>query len=429
MCNNTHRIEIANHPARYDSHFSQGILFIKMKTQQSSLHSITTIAVALLVATNLLLLTACNKAAVAGATAQPAPNLVVSVKTVQTEPVTLKRELSGRTSPLRIAEVRARVNGIIEKRHFVEGAIVEAGELLYEIDPAPYQAQLDTAQANLARAEASYASAHLQAERYKSLVETNAVSRQNYDDANAAALALKAEIAAAKASVRVAAINLGYTRVTAPISGRIGQAEVTEGAYVQQATATLLGTIQQLDTLYVDLNESAEEVLQLKEALASGALKGSNAEDAAIEVILSDGTVYPELGSLQFSDVTVNSTTGTVKLRATVPNPDSKLLPGMFVRARLVEGIDPDAILVSHSLVSRNSKGQATVLLVNDQNTVEQRIIETERSVGNAWLVTGGLKAGELIITDNLQKIRPGMPVQPKSLSSAGAQVSNEPTA
>ncbi|WPJ96452.1 efflux RND transporter periplasmic adaptor subunit [Coraliomargarita algicola] len=403
-----------------------------MKTQQSFPRSITHIAVALLVTTQLLVLAACSEpseASNSSGSAAAAPALVVTVRNVATEAVTLKRELSGRTAPLRIAEVRARVNGIIEKRHFVEGAIVEAGELLYEIDPAPYQAQLDSAKANLARAEASYASAQLQADRFESLVETNAVSRQNYDDAKAAALALKAEIAAAQASVRVAEINLGYTRVTAPISGRIGQAEVTEGAYVQQATATLLGTIQQLDTLYLDLTESAEEVLQLKEALATGELKSADGENTAIEVILSDGTVYPKLGSLQFSDVTVNSTTGTVKLRATVPNPDSKLLPGMFLRARLVEGVDPDAILIPHSLVSRNSKGQATVLLVNAQNTVELRTIETERSIGNAWLVTGGLKVGESIITDNLQKIRPGMTVQPKAQSETDAQNQNQPAA
>ncbi|MDQ8207951.1 efflux RND transporter periplasmic adaptor subunit [Coraliomargarita sp. SDUM461003] len=402
-----------------------------MKTQPSSFRPFTRIAVSLALVGQLLVLSACNQDADTNTSSQAsaAPALPVSVHQVETEPVTLKRELSGRTSPLRIAEVRARVNGIIEKRHFVEGAMVQAGELLYQIDPAPYQAQLDAAQANLERVEASYASAQQQAERYKTLVETNAVSRQNYDDANAAALALKAEIAAAKASLRVAEINLGYTRVTAPITGRIGQSEVTEGAYVQQASATLLSTIQQLDTLYLDLNESAEEVLQLQEDLATGKLENSNKENASIEVILADGSLYPELGSLQFSDVSVNTTTGTVKLRATLPNPDAKLLPGMFLRARLIEGIDPDAILVPHSLVGRNSKGQATVYLVNEQNTVEVRIVETDRSIGNAWLITDGLQAGERIISNNLQKIRPGMAVQPQAATSSDASNDEAPTA
>ncbi|HBR93515.1 MAG TPA: efflux transporter periplasmic adaptor subunit [Opitutae bacterium] len=402
-----------------------------MKTQPSSFRPFTRIAVSLALVGQLLVLSACNQDADTNTSSQAsaAPALPVSVHQVETEPVTLKRELSGRTSPLRIAEVRARVNGIIEKRHFVEGAMVQAGELLYQIDPAPYQAQLDAAQANLERVEASYASAQQQAKRYKTLVETNAVSRQNYDDANAAALALKAEIAAAKASLRVAEINLGYTRVTAPITGRIGQSEVTEGAYVQQASATLLSTIQQLDTLYLDLNESAEEVLQLQEDLATGKLENSNRENASIEVILADGSLYPELGSLQFSDVSVNTTTGTVKLRATLPNPDAKLLPGMFLRARLIEGIDPDAILVPHSLVGRNSKGQATVYLVNEQNTVEVRIVETDRSIGSAWLITDGLQAGERIISNNLQKIRPGMAVQPQAATSSDASNDEAPTA
>ena len=402
-----------------------------MKTQPSSFRPFTRIAVSLALIGQLLVLSACNQDADTNTSSQAsaAAALPVSVHQVETEPVTLKRELSGRTSPLRIAEVRARVNGIIEKRHFVEGAMVQAGELLYQIDPAPYQAQLDAAQANLERVEASYASAQQQAERYKTLVETNAVSRQNYDDANAAALALKAEIAAAKASLRVAEINLGYTRVTAPITGRIGQSEVTEGAYVQQASATLLSTIQQLDTLYLDLNESAEEVLQLQEDLATGKLESSHKKNASIEVILADGSLYPELGSLQFSDVSVNTTTGTVKLRATLPNPDGKLLPGMFLRARLIEGIDPDAILVSHSLVGRNSKGQATVYLVNEQNTVEVRTVETDRSIGNAWLITDGLQAGERIISNNLQKIRPGMAVQPQAATSSDASNDEAPTA
>ncbi|MGZ0656052.1 efflux RND transporter periplasmic adaptor subunit [Coraliomargarita sp. W4R53] len=348
----------------------------------------------------------------AATTSATAPQAMpVEVQTVKIESVTLHRELPGRTSPFRVAQVRARVSGIIEKRHFEEGSEVKAGELLFEIDPAPYQAQLDSAQANLARAQASYEASQSQAERFKKLVKTNAISQQNYDDAVASALSLKAEIAAAQAAVDAAQINLDYTKVTAPISGRIGRAEVTEGAYVQQATATLLGTIQQIDTLYVDLNESAEEVLKLKASLASGKLDRTENNSAEVQIILNDGSLLPQTGSLQFSDITVNTSTGTVMLRAIVPNPDNNLLPGMFVRARIVEGTDQNAILVPQSLVSRNSRGDAIVVLVNAENIVEQRTIETKRTVGHAWLVTSGLEEGDRLLTNNLQKVRPGMPV------------------
>jgi membrane fusion protein (multidrug efflux system) len=362
----------------------------------------------------LLSLSACNKeeaAETASAAASPQA-MPVQVLTVKSESVTLHRELPGRTSPFRVAQVRARVNGIIEKRYFEEGSDVTEGQVLFEIDPAPYQAQLDSAKANLARAKASYEAAQLQAERFKQLVKTNAISQQNYDDAQAAALSLKAEIAAAEAAVDAAQINLDYTQVTAPISGRIGRAEVTEGAYVQQATATLLGTIQQIDPLYVDLNESAEEVLKLKAALKAGKLDQGANGGTEVQVILNDGSVLPQKGSLQFSDVTVNISTGTVMLRAILPNTEGSLLPGMFIRARIVEGINQNAILVPQSLVSRNTRGEPVVLLVNAENIIEQRIIETQRTVGDAWLVTGGLEVGERLLSNNLQKVRPGMPVQ-----------------
>jgi membrane fusion protein (multidrug efflux system) len=339
--------------------------------------------------------------------------------TVETESVTLHRELPGRTSPFRVAQVRARVNGIIEKRLFEEGTDVQAGEVLFEIDPAPYQAQLDSAQANLARAKASYQAAQAQATRFKELVATQAISQQNYDDANASALSLKAEIAAAQAALDAAQINLDYTKVTAPISGRIGRAEVTEGAYVQQATATLLGTIQQIDPLYVDLSESAEEVLRLKASLESGKLDRGQDRLTEVQIILNDGSLLPQTGSLQYSDITVNTSTGTVMLRAIVPNANSNLLPGMFVRARIVEGTDPSAILVQQSLVSRNNRGEPVVTLVNAENIIEQRIIETKRTVGDAWLVTGGLEAGERLLINNRQKVRPGMPVQVVSAEAA----------
>ncbi|WP_269522870.1 efflux RND transporter periplasmic adaptor subunit [Coraliomargarita parva] len=377
-------------------------------------HTLTlskTVSFAALLALSLLF-TGCQEEEAAGAVQAQAAPMPVTVMTVQQQAVALARELPGRTSPYRMAEVRARVNGIVEKRLFEEGTDVESGQVLFQIDPAPYQATYDAAKAALARAEASYASAKSQAERYQELVATNAISKQNYDDAVASEQSLKAQIAAAKADLKAAEINLGYTEVTAPISGRIGRAGVTEGAYVQQAAATLLGTIQQLDPLYIDLNESAEEVLRLKEALASGKLSRSSDGNAKVEVVLADGSLYPHAGSLQFSDVTVNPGTGTVTLRAIVPNPEAKLLPGMFVRARLEEGTDPNAILVPHSLVSRNARGEAVTLVVGSEGTVESRILESQRSVGSAWLVTGGLEPGDRIITNNLQKIRAGMQVQ-----------------
>jgi len=371
------------------------------------------------IAAGLLLVSGCGKS---GSTAPAGPQgLEVSVLTVQPESVTLSRDLSGRTSAHRLAEVRARISGIVQKRLFTEGGDVREGDVLFEIDPAPYQAALDSARASHARAVASLASAQAQAERYKGLVETHAISKQTYDDAVASQLALKADVAAAAAAVRTAEINLGYTRVTSPISGRIGRAEVTEGAYVQQGAATLLATVQQLDPLYVDLTQSADEVLRLKQDLASGRLTRDDRGAARVTVILGDGRTYPQPGSLQFSDVSVNTSTGTVTLRALVPNPDLDLLPGMFVRARLEEGVTPAALLLPQSVVSRNAKGDPTALVVGASDMVELRPLQVSRTVGNRWLVTAGLKAGDRVIVDNLQKIRPGMPVKPVPAATAGA--------
>lgn len=359
----------------------------------------------------LFILLGCKKQE--GAAEISRPVLEVSYMTVKTESVTLSRELPGRTSAYRIAEVRARVDGIVQKRLFEEGAEVNQGEILFHIDPAPYEVELDNAKAMLAKAEASYQAADAQAKRYESLVTSNAVSRQTYDDAVSRVLALEAEIAAGKAAVKGAQIDLDYTRVSSPIHGRIGRAEVTEGAYVRQAEATLMATVQQLDPLYIDLSQSVEEIMHLKEALASGRLKRSEEGEAVFTVILSDGSVYPHSGTLQFSDVTVNPSTGTVTLRGTVPNPDSDLLPGMFVRAKLLEGTDPDAILVPQSLIGRNARGEATLLLVGENDMVELRIVKTARTVGSNWLVSDGLKPGDRIIVNNRQKIRPSQQIKP----------------
>jgi len=337
----------------------------------------------------------------------------VKVLEVKTQSVDLHRELPARLSAYRVAQVRARINGIVQKRLFTEGSLVKEGETLFIIDPAPYQAAVDSAKATLERAKANYASSSAQAKRFKKLIETNAISQQSYDDALALSLASKADVAAAKAALKTAEINLGYTKVTSPITGRIGAAEVTEGAYVQQGTATLLATVQQLDPLYVDMNQSAESVLELRKALESGSLLKNGAASSNVKVTLSNGITYERTGTLEFSDVTVNPTTGTVLLRGTLPNPNMELYPGMFVHASLDEGIDPDAILVPQELVTRNLKGEATVMALGEGNVVKTVIIETEKTVGDQWLVTGGLKAGNKLITSNRQKIRPGAKVQP----------------
>ncbi|ATC64302.1 efflux transporter periplasmic adaptor subunit [Nibricoccus aquaticus] len=365
-----------------------------------------------------IFLAGCGKKSTAAATPPP---LEVAVLTIAPESVTLTQELPGRTSAFRLAEVRARISGIVQKRLFTEGADVKEGDVLFEIDPAPYQAALDSARASLARAEANLVAAQSQADRFKGLVATNAISQQNYDNAIASQLGFAADAAAGKAAVKTAEINLGYTRVTSPISGRIGRAYVTEGAYVQQGTATLLATVQQLDPLYIDLSQSADEVLRLKDALASGRLQRASDGAAKLSLILASNQPYPHPGALQFSDVSVNPGTGSVTLRAIVPNPDANLLPGMFVRARLEEGTSSDAILVPQSVVSRNSKGEATAMIVNAENKVELRVLQTARTVGTRWLVAGGLKPGDRVITNNLQKIRPGAVVKPVPASTASA--------
>jgi membrane fusion protein (multidrug efflux system) len=373
-----------------------------------SLHPLTAAALA-----GLLLATGCGKAGQAARPAATPPALEVHVLTVRPQPVALTQELPGRTSAFRVAEVRARINGIVLHRRFTEGANVKAGDVLYEIDPAPYQAALDSAKANLAKAEAGLASAKAQAARYHDLVGTDAISRQTYDDAVANQLSFAASVAAAQAAVQAAGIDLGYTRVTAPIDGRIGRAEVTEGAYVQQGAATLLATIQQLDPLYVDLTQSADDVLRLKQALASGRLQRPAGTTLSFSLTYGNREPYAEIGALEFSDVSVDPSTGMVTLRGTMPNPHLDLLPGMFVRATIDEGTAPDALLVPQSVVSRNAQGQATVMIVGEGDKVELRVLQTPRAVGADWLVTAGLKPGDRVILDNRQKIRPGSPVKP----------------
>ncbi|HSK00053.1 MAG TPA: efflux RND transporter periplasmic adaptor subunit [Kofleriaceae bacterium] len=356
---------------------------------------------------------ACGKDKPAGPPPAAAQGPVqVGVITVTAQPVTLTRELPGRTSALRVAEVRARVNGIVQKRLFTEGSDVKAGQALFVIDPAPYQAALESAAAQLARAEAGVTSAQSLADRYATLIQSNAISRQEYDDATSRLKIAQADLAGARAAVKTARINLDYTTVAAPIAGRIGRAEVTEGAYVQQAAATLMATVQQLDRVYVDVTVSSADHARMRRAVETGALQTAEGQ-AKVALLLEDGRAYPEAGALQFADVSVDPSTGSISLRAIFPNPRGELLPGMFVRARLEEGTDPSAILLAQRAVSRDQAGRPTALVVGKDGKVELRQLVTDRSIGDAWLVTSGLAVGEQVIVEGLQKVRPGAAVTP----------------
>jgi membrane fusion protein (multidrug efflux system) len=358
----------------------------------------------------LLALVGCGKKAAPPAQTGP---VEVGVVTLAPTSVTLHRELPGRTSAFKVAEVRARVNGIVLRRLFTEGSDVKQGQPLFTIDPAPYRASLESARAQLARAEATVANARLQAQRYGDLVKENAVSRQEYDNAMAALKASEADVSAGRAAVETARINLGYTTVTAPVPGRIGRSAVTEGAYVQAAQATLLATVQQLDPVYVDLTQSSADAMKLRRDLAEGKLQRSEKGGARVKLLLEDGREYAVPGELQFTDVTVDPSTGSIALRALFPNPKGELLPNMFVRARLEEGVKAEALLVPQQAVTRDQKGQPVAMVVNAQKKVERRQLVTDRAVGDAWLVTSGVKAGEQVIVEGLQKVRPGADVNP----------------
>ena len=352
-------------------------------------------------------------------TIAPGP-MEVGILTIKQKPVNLAVELPGRTAAYRIAEVRPQVGGIIKKRLFTEGSEVKAGQLLYQIDPDTYQARFDSAKAALAKADALEHSARLKAERYRTLVQTKAVSDQDQVEMEANWKQAVADVAAAKAAVDSARINLDYTKLTAPISGRIGRSTVTEGALVTAEQATALATIQQLDPLYVDLNQSSTEMLNLKKELSSEQTQHLEKSQSRVKVLFEDGAEYSQPGTLEFSDVTVNQTTGTVILRAIVANPDQRLLPGMFVRARIDKGQRPNAILVPAVSISRNSKGQPMVMLVNKESVVEARIVQTGQNIGDQVLVTEGLSEGEQVIVAGLQKIKPGV-----SVKAAAGVVSN----
>ena len=340
----------------------------------------------------------------------------VGVVTIKNEPLKITTELPGRTSAYRVAEVRPQVSGIILKRNFVEGSDIKAGESLYQIDPATYQASYQSAQGDLAQAEANARIAQLTVKRYKPLLGTKYISQQDYDTAVATAAQNDAAVQAAKANVETARINLAYTKVTSPISGRIGKSAVTEGALVQSAQTTALATVQQLDPMYVDVTQSSDEFMRLRADLESGKLKQNDGK-ANVTLMMQNGNEYSQPGTLEFSDVTVDETTGSITLRAIFPNPDHRLLPGMFVRARLEAGTNPNAILVPQQGVTRNPTGQATAMVVGADNKVEVRSITTSQAIGDKWLVTAGLKPGERVITVGLQRAKAGAQVTPQEVS------------
>jgi membrane fusion protein (multidrug efflux system) len=336
----------------------------------------------------------------------------VTALTVKAESVPLTAELPGRTSPYLIAELRPQVTGIVKERLFKEGSEVKAGQVLYRIDPATYQAAFDSAQANLARAEANLYAARLTAGRYAELVKIEAVSKQANDEADAALKQAQADVGAARAALDRTRIDLGYTRVTSPIAGRISRSTVTPGALVTANQDDALATVQRLDPIYVDLTQSSADMLRMRRDLESGRLQRVAGNAVPVQLVLEDGSVYGVEGKLAFSEVTVDEGTGSVTLRAVFPNPRGELLPGMYVRARLAQGVQDNAIRVPHAAVSRDPKGNATVMLVNAESKVEPRVVKTAQSLGDQWVVTEGLAAGDRVIVEGLQRVRPGAPVQ-----------------
>lgn len=364
-----------------------------------------------------LTLSACGQKSGAPGMGMGGPTEVAYIA-VQPQAVGLTTELSGRTSAFLVSEVRPQVGGVIKSRLFQEGAIVQAGQSLYQIDPATYQATYNSAAASLAQAQAQALAAKLKADRYKTLVESGAVSKQDNDDAQATAAQTAAAVAVQKAALDTARINLNYTKVASPITGRIGKSAVTPGALVTANQATALATVQDLSKIYVDLTQTSAELLKLKQQFASGKLGKTNS--ATVTLKLEDGSTYPIPGKLEFSDVTVDAGTGSVTLRAVFPNPNGVLLPGMYVRAALSEGVASGGILIPQTAVNRDPKGGATVMLVGAKGP-EPRPITLGRTIGDKWLVTSGLKAGDKVIVEGLLKVRPGAPIKAVPAGAAPA--------
>jgi len=366
----------------------------------------------------LLLLAGCGKkpGAAAGAPGGMPPQ-EVGVVTLASERVDVVTELPGRTAAFRMAEVRPQVSGIILKRLFTEGSEVKEGQQLYQIDPATYQAALESAQAALARAEATQQVAKLLADRRQKLVNSRVISSQDYDDAHAGYQQAVADVAAARAALKAAQINLVYTKVLSPISGRIGRSMMTEGALVTSEQSTPLATVQQIDPIYVDVTQSSAQLLRLQRELAAGQLKNADEQEATARLILEDGTPYAEAGKLQFSEVSVDPGTGSVTLRAVFPNPDRILLPGMFVRAMITGGINENAILIPQKGVTRNPRGEPVAMVVGEGNRIEVRTLKTDRVINGKWLIVEGVKAGNRVVLEGLQKIGPGAEVRPVEIT------------
>ena len=376
--------------------------------------------IGLLACASALTLSAC------GDSPPPAPPPpTVGVVTLETGTAPLINELPGRIVAVETAEVRPQISGVIRRRLFAEGGMVRAGQLLYEIEDAPYRAAVAQAQGALARANAAIRATSLQAQRYKDLVGINAVSRQEYDNADAAAQQARADVAAQRGALQSAQVNQNFTRIRAPISGRIGRSLFTPGALVQAGQADPLATIQRTDTVYVDVTQSAAEIIDLKQAMKKGGV--SSVDGARIQLLLPNGSTYPIEGRLQFSEVSVDPTSGAVTLRATFANPDGLLLPGMYVRARVVEGQRRQVILAPQQGISRDARGRATALVVGKDNKAELRQVTVDRPVGDKWIVTGGLKPGDRLIVEGLLNLRPGTVVKPGApqqvtASNGGAQ-------
>ena len=354
-----------------------------------------------------LLLAACGKEP-----GGPPPPPEVSIVTLKPRAVAITDQLPGRTTAFRVAEVRPQVTGIVQKRLFAEGTEVKAGAQLFQIDSGSYRAALSSAQAALKRAEAEAVTAKLLAERYEPLIAANAVSKQENDEAIAARARADADVASARAAVDAARINVVYTQVLSPISGQIGRTLVTEGALVTSGQQTPLATIQQLDPIYVDIAQSSTEMLRLQRLLANGELVKDDKNQAEVTLTLEDGSAYSERGRLKVSEASVDPSTGSVVLRAVFPNPRRELLPGMFVRAQLAQGTRSAALLVPQRGVSHNQKGEATVLIVDQEDKVVERVVTADRAIQGEWLITAGLNAGDRVIVDGVQKARPGSPVK-----------------
>jgi membrane fusion protein (multidrug efflux system) len=361
-----------------------------------------------------LSLAACGKGAPSG---PPLPS--VGFVVLKTQPVTLTTELPGRISAMETSDVRPQVAGVIRQRLFEEGSIVHAGQVLYVIEDAAYRASVLNAQGQLANAQATIRSTALQSDRYRQLAAANAISRQDADNADASAQQARAQVLAAQGSLRSAQVNLGFTRIRAPITGRIGRSLFTPGALVSNAQSDPLATIQRLDTVYVDVSQSAAQLLDLKAALRGGGMRREGADSVRVQLLLPNGQTYPIEGKLQFAEVSVDQNSGTVTLRATFPNPDGLLMPGLFVRARIVEGVEEQGLLAPQAGISRNERGQATALVLGPDNVIQPRIVTTRQTVGDKWLVTDGLKPGDRLITEGLVGIMPGMKVTAHAAGSA----------